>query len=229
MASRKRRLRKKRPSRERARRTAAQWLGRLKGGDGKATLHLPPDFVLWVFAGLLAHLDRRGDGHVADLAEGALMHGGGLSVHDGTRWQSAGPAHEASLRAIAQAFADLDLTRGHRQHPGAWEMLDRVAAAYTSFCVGLQPDGTESDRDYLDEELRRLGEENLSDTSIRKKFTRNIRRRLLRAALDDVARRQLSARATKRQIRARGDEIQRQLDRAGLLKLVGGSVLFVSA
>jgi hypothetical protein len=52
---------------------------------------------------------------------------------------------------------------------------------------------------------------------------------LLRAALDDVARRQLSARATKRQIRARGDEIQRQLQRAGLLKLVGGSVPFVSA
>jgi len=33
----------------------------------------------------------RGDAHVADLAEGALVHGGGLSVHDGTRWQSAGP------------------------------------------------------------------------------------------------------------------------------------------
>jgi hypothetical protein len=64
---------------------------------------------------------------------------------------------------------------------------------------------------------------------IRKKFTTNIRRRLLRAALDDVARRQLSARATKRQVRARGDEIQRQLQRAGLLKLVGGSVPFVSA
>lgn len=185
--------------------------------------------MLWVFAGLLAHLDRRGDAHVADLAEGALIHGGGLSVHDGTRWQSAGPAHDAALRAIAQAFVDLDLTSGRRPDRGAWEMLDRVAAAYTSFCVGLRPDGTESDRDYLDEELRRLGQENLSDSSIRKKLTTNIRRRLLRAALDDVARRQLSARATKRQIRARGDEIQRQLERAGLLKLVGGSVPFVNA
>jgi len=222
MARLKRRSRKGPESRERARRTAAQWLTRLKGGEGKAALHLPPDFVLWVFAGLLAHLDRRGDAHVADLAEGALIHGGGLSVHDGTRWQSAGPAHDAALRSIAQAFADLDLTSGRRPDRDAWEMLDRVAAAYTSFCIGLRPD-------YLDEELRRLGQKNLSDSSIRKKLTTNIRRRLLRAALDDVARRQLSARATKRQIRARGDEIQRQLQRAGLLKLVGGSVPFVSA
>ena len=230
MASRKRTgARKPKKSRERARRSAAQWLVRLKGGEGKAGLHLPPEFVLWVFAGLLAHLDRRGDAQIADLAEGALIHGGGLSVHDGTRWHSAGPAHEAALRAIAQAFADLDLTRGHRQDRGAWEMLDRVEAAYTSFCVGLRPDGTESDRDYLDEELRRLGKESLSDSSTRKKFRTNIRRRLLRAALDDVARRQLSSRATKRQIRARGDEIQRHLQRAGLLQLVGGSVPFVSA
>ena len=230
MASRKRTgARKPKKSGERARRSAAQWLVRLKGGEGKAGLHLPPEFVLWVFAGLLAHLDRRGDAQIADLAEGALIHGGGLSVHDGTRWHSAGPAHEAALRAIAQAFADLDLTRGHRQDRGAWEMLDRVEAAYTSFCVGLRPDGTESDRDYLDEELRRLGKESLSDSSTRKKFRTNLRRRLLRAALDDVARRQLSSRATKRQIRARGDEIQRHLQRAGLLQLVGGSVPFVSA
>ena len=230
MASRKRTgARKPQKSRERARRSAAQWLARLKGGEGKAGLHLPPEFVLWVFAGLLAHLDRRGDAQIADLAEGALIHGGGLSVHDGTRWHSAGPAHEAALRAIAQAFADLDLTRGHRQDRGAWEMLDRVEAAYTGFCVGLRPDGTESDRDYRDEELRRLGKESLSDSSTRKKFRTNLRRRLLRAALDDVARRQLSSRATKRQIRARGDEIQRHLQRAGLLQLVGGSVPFVSA
>src|SRR6266850_2306297 len=170
--------RKRAKSRERVRRSAAQWLARLKGGEGKAALHLPPDFVLWVFAGLLAHLDRRGDAHVADLAEGALVHGGGLSVHDGTRWQSAGPAHDAALRAIAQAFADLDLTRGRRQDRGAWEMLDKVEAAYTGFCVGLRPDGTESDRDYLDEEMRRLGQENLSDSTIRKKFRANLRRRL---------------------------------------------------
>jgi len=98
-------------------------------------------------------------------------------------------------------------------------MLDKVEAAYTGFCVGLRPDGTESDRDYLDEEMRRLGQENLSDSTIRKKFRANLRRRLLRAALDDVAHRQLSARATKRQIRARGDEIQRHLQRAGLLRL----------
>ncbi len=230
MASRKRIVsRKPKKSRERAHRSAAQWLTRLKSGEGKAALHLPPDFVLWVFAGLLAHLDHRGDAHVADLAEGALIHGGGLSVHDGTRWHSAGPAHDAALRAIAQAFADLDLSRGRRQDRGAWEMLDRVEAAYTGFCVGLRPDGTESDRDYLDEEMRRLGQESLSDSSTRKKFRTNLRRRLLRAALDDVARRQLPARATKRQIRARGDEIQRHLQRAGLLRLVGGSVPFVSA
>src|SRR5215510_4842857 len=115
MASRKRtRARKPGTRRARAHRPAAQWLARLKGGDGKTGLHLPPDFVLWVFAGLLAHLDRRGDSQIADLAEGALIHGGGLSVHDGTRWHSAGPAHEAALQAIAQAFADLDLTGGRR-------------------------------------------------------------------------------------------------------------------
>lgn len=227
MASGKRSSRKRGKSRERAHRSAAHWLARLKGGEGKSALHLPPDFVLWVFSGLLAHLDRRGDTHVADLAEGALVHGGGLSVHDGTRWQSAGPAHDAALQAIAQAFADLDLTRGRRQDRGAWEMLDRVETAYTGFCVGIRPDGTESDRDYLDEEMRRLGQGSLSDSAVRKKFRANIRRRLLRAALDDVARRQLSARATKRQIRARGDQIKRHLQRAGLLKLVGGSVPFL--
>ncbi|PYN87697.1 MAG: hypothetical protein DMD87_13520 [Candidatus Rokuibacteriota bacterium] len=221
--------RKRGKSRERGHRSAAQWLARLKGGEGKSALHLPPDFVLWVLAGLLAHLDRQGDAYVADLAEGALVHGGGLSVHDGTRWQSAGPAHDAALRAIAQAFADLDLTRGRRQDHGAWEMLDRVEAAYTGFCVGLRPDGTESDRDYLDEEIRRLGQGSLNDSSVRRKFRANLRRRLLRAALDDVARRHLSARATKRQIRTRGDEIQRHLQRAGLLKLVGGSVPFLGA
>jgi hypothetical protein len=219
--------RKRGKKRERVHRSAAQWLARLKGGEGKSALHPPPDFVLWVFAGLLAHLDRRGDTHVAELAEGALVHGGGLSVHDGQRWLSAGPAHEAALQAIAQAFADLDLTRGRRPDHGAWEMLDKVEAAYTGFCVGIRPDGTESDRDYLDEEMRRLGQENLSDSSVRKKFRANIRRRLLRAALDEVARRQLSARATKSRIRARGDEIQRHLQRAGLLKLVGGSVPFL--
>src|SRR5262245_29508835 len=125
--------RKRGKKRERVHRSAAQWLARLKGGEGKSALHLPPDFVLWVFAGLLAHLDRRGDTHVADLAEGALVHGGGLSVHDGTRWQSAGPAHEAALRAIAQAFADLDLTHGRRPDRGAWEVLDEVEAAFAGF------------------------------------------------------------------------------------------------
>jgi len=51
--------------------------------------------------------------------------------------------------------------------------------------------------------MRRLGQENLQRLDDRKKFRANLRRRLLRAALDDVAHRQLSARATKRQIRAR--------------------------
>src|SRR5213593_2051796 len=176
--------RKRGKSRERGHRSAAQWLARLKGGEGKSALHLPPDFVLWVLAGLLAHLDRQGDAHVADLAESALIHGGGLSVHDGTRWHSAGPAHDAALRAIAQAFADLDLSRGRRQDRGAWEMLDKVEAAYTGFCVGLRPDGTESDRDYLDEEMGRLGQKDLSDPLIRRRFRTNLRRRVLRAALD---------------------------------------------
>ena len=181
--------RRRRKSRERAHRTAAQWLARLKGNDGNAAAHLPPDFMLWVFAGLLAHLDRRGDANLADL----------------------------------------DLSRGRRQDRSAWEMLDKVEAAYTGFCVGLKPDGTESDRDYLDEELGRLGQKNLSDSAIRRKFTANLRRRLLRAALDEVARRQLPARATKHQVRQRGDEIRRRLQGAGLLKLVGGSVPFITA
>ena len=80
MSSRKRR--KSRKSRKRRRRTAAEWLARLKGSDGTVAVHLPPDFVLWVLAGLFAHLDRRGDSHLADLAEGALLHGGALAGHD---------------------------------------------------------------------------------------------------------------------------------------------------
>src|SRR5438132_11515708 len=144
MASRKRILwRKPKKSRERTHRSAAQWLTRLKGGEGKAALHLPPDFVLWVFAGLLAHLDHRGDAHVADLAEGALIHGGGLSVHGGTRWHSAGPAHDAALRAIDQEFADLDLSRCRLQDRGAWELPDKVETAYTVFSFGLRPDGAQ--------------------------------------------------------------------------------------
>jgi len=222
-------LRKRPKSRERAHRTAAQWLARLKASDGKAVLHLPPDFVLWVLAGLLAHLDHRGDAHVADLAEGALVHGGGLAVHDGTGWQTAGPAHEAALRAIAQAFADLDLRRGRRQDRGAWEMLDKVAAAYTALCVGLHPDGSESDRDYLDEEMGRLGRRDLSDSSVRRQFRTNLRRRVLRDALVEVARKQLSSRAPEAKVRERGEEIRRRLQRAGLLGLVGGSVPFISS
>src|SRR5262249_33557811 len=156
--------------RERAHRSAAQWLARLKGGEGKGGLHLPPDLDLWVFAGLLAHLDRRGVTHVADLPQGALIHRGGRRVDGLTRQLRAGPGHEGVLRSSAQAFADLDLTRGSRPARGAWEMLDRVEAAYTGLCVGIRPDGTESDRDYLDEEMRRLGQENLSDSSVRKKL-----------------------------------------------------------
>src|SRR5262249_60417324 len=107
MASQTRRSRKRgksraRTSRARAPRSPSQWLARLKGGEGKSALHLPPDFGLWVFAGLLAHLDRRGDMHVADLAEGALAHGGGLAGHGGTRRQSARPAPGAAARAAVQ-------------------------------------------------------------------------------------------------------------------------------
>src|SRR5947199_9845972 len=106
MASRKRIVsRKPKKSCERAHRSAAQWLTRLKGGEGKAALHLPPDFVLWVVAGLLPHLDHRGDTHVADLAESAPIHGGGLSVHGGTRRHRAGPAHRAARRPTAQGDA----------------------------------------------------------------------------------------------------------------------------
>lgn len=220
--------RKRRKPRERRRRTAAEWLSRLKGGGGKASIHLPPDFVVWVLAGLLAHLDRRGDAHLAELAEGALLHGGGLAAHDGTRLQSGGPAHQAALQAIAQAFADLDLSRGRRQDRGAWELLDKVEAAYTGLCVGLKPDGSQSDRDYFDEEVKRLGHRDLTDPATRRLFRTNLRRRVLRDALDDVARRRLSARATDREIRKEGDEIRRHLHRAGLLKLVGGSVPFIS-
>jgi hypothetical protein len=218
-----------RAPRERAHRTAAQWLTRLAGGQGKDAIRLPPDFMLWVLAGLLAHLDRRGDVHLADLAEGALVHGGSLTVHDGTGWQTAGPAHEAALRAIAQAFADLDLGRGRRQDRGAWELLDKVADAYTALCVGMNPDGSEANRDVLDEEMGRLGRPDLSDASVRRAFRTSLRRRVLRAALDQVARRELSPRSTGRQVRARAEEIRRRLQRAGLLKLVGGSVPFISS
>src|SRR2546425_3258855 len=224
MSSRKRR--KSRKSRGRRRRTAAEWLARLKGSEGKVAVHLPPAFVLWVLAGLLAHLDRRGDLHLADLAEGALLHGGGLAGHEGTRRQGGGPAREAALRAIAQAFADLDLRRGRRQNRGAWEMLDKVEAAYTGLCVGMTPDGAESDRDYLDEEMGRLGQKDLSDPLVRRRFRTNLRRRVLRAALDEVARRQLPARATDRDIRARGDDIRRRLGPPGPRNLEGGSSRF---
>jgi hypothetical protein len=70
MASRKHRKRRERPHH-----TAAQWLARLTGSDGKGAIQLPPDFVLWMLAGLLAHLDRRGDSYLADLTAGALIHG----------------------------------------------------------------------------------------------------------------------------------------------------------
>lgn len=189
---------------------------------------LPPDFVLWVLAGLLAHLERRGDAHLADLAEGALLHGAGLAVHDGTRLQSGGPTHQAALQAIAQAFADLDLSRGRRQGRGAWELLNEVEAAYTGLCVGQKPDGSQSDRDYFDEEMKRLGQKDLSDPATRRLFRTNLRRQVLRAALDDVARRRLPTRATDREIRKEGEDIRRRLHRAGLLKLVGGSVPFIS-
>jgi hypothetical protein len=212
-----RRLRKRR---ERPRRTAAQWLARLTDGDAKGPAQLSQDFVLWVLAGLLAHLDRRGDSHLADLAAGALVHGASLAVRDGAGWQRGGPAHQAALRTIAQAFADLDLSRGRRRDDaGAWQLLNTVDAAYTGLCVGLKPDGSASDRDYLDEEMQRLGRKDLRTT---------LRRRLLKLALEEVARAQLKARATERAIRARSRDMSRRLQRAGLLKLVGGSASFIS-
>jgi hypothetical protein len=223
MASRRPRKRRKRP-----RRTAAEWLAQLTASDTKETVQLSPNFVLWVLAGLLAHLDRRGDSHLADLAAGALIHGASLAVHEGARWQRGGPAHQAALRSIAQAFADLDLRRGRRQDKSAWDLLNTVEAAYTGLCVGLKPDGSASDRDYLDEEMQRLGRKDLGDPGIRRQFRTNLRRRLLSLALEEVARGQLSARATERGIRARGRDIRRRLQRAGLLKLVGGSVSFIS-
>jgi len=142
-------------------------------------------------------------------------------VHDGTRWQSAGPAHDAALRAIAQAFADLDLTHGRRQDRGAWEMLDKVEAAYTGFASGSDPTAPNPTATTSTRKCAASARRISATRRFRKKFRANLRRRLLRAALDDVAHRQLSARATKRQIRARGDEIQRHLQRAGLLRLVG--------
>jgi hypothetical protein len=220
--------RKPRRRRERPRRTAAQWLVRLTGGDAKDAAPLSPDFVLWVLAGLLAHLDRRGDSHLADLAAGALVHGASLAVHDGARWQRGGPAHQAALRTIAQAFADLDLSRGRRRDAGAWELLNTVDAAYTGLCVGLKPDGSASDRDYLDEAMQRLGQKNLRDPGVRRQFRTILRRRLLNVALEEVARAQLTARATERAIRARSRDMSRRLQRAGLLKLVGGSASFIS-
>jgi hypothetical protein len=212
--------RRPRKRRERSRRTAAQWLVRLTGGDAKEPAQLSPDFVLWVLAGLLAHLDRRGDSHLADLAAGALVHGASLAAHDGAGWQRGGPAHQAALRTIAQAFADLDLSRGRRRDDaGAWALLNSVDAAYTGLCVGLKPDGSASDRDYLDEEMQHLGRKDLRTT---------LRRRLLNLALEEVARTQLKARATERAIRARSRDMRRRLQRAGLLKLVGGSASFIS-
>src|SRR2546428_515655 len=116
-----------------------------------------------------------------------------------------------------------------RRRRTAAEWLARAETAYTGLCVGMAPDGSESDRDYLDEEMGRLGQKDLSDPLVRRRFRTNLRRRVLRAALDDVARRQLPGRATDRDIRARGDDIRRRLRRAGLLKLVCGSVPFTSA
>ena len=220
--------RKSRKRRERPHRTAAEWLARLTSNDGNDALQLPPDFVLWVLAGLLAHLDRRGDSHVADLAGGALIHGGGLTVQDDARWRRGAPSHQAALRTIAQAFADLDLRRGRRQDKGAWELLNTVEGAYTGLCVGLKLDGSTTDRDYLEEEIQRLGQRDLGDPGVRQQFRTKLRRRLLSLALEEVARRQLPARATGRDIRARGHDIRRRLQRAGLLKLVAGSVPFIS-
>lgn len=223
MASRRPRKRRARP-----RRTAAQWLARLTGGHAKDSGQLSLDFVMWVVAALLAHLDRRGDAHLADLAAGALVHGASLAVHDGARWQRGGPAHQAALRTIAQAFADLDLSRGRRRDAGAWDLLNTVDSAYTGLCVGLKPDGSPSDRDYLDEEMQRLGRKNLRDPGVRRQFRVVLRGRLLNLALEEVARAQLTTRATERAIRGRSHDIRRRLQRAGLLKLVGGSASFIS-
>jgi hypothetical protein len=220
--------RKHRKRRERPHHTAAEWLARLTGSDGKGAIELPRDFVLWMLAGLLAHLDRRGDAYLADLAAGALIHGGSLTVQDDARWRRGAPSHQAALRTIAQAFADLDLRRGRRPDKGAWELLNTVEAAYTGLCVALKPDGSASERDYLDEEMRRLGPKDLGDPVVRRQFRTNLRLRILRVALVEVARQQLPARATARDIRGRADEIRRRLRRAGLLKLVGGTVPFIT-
>jgi hypothetical protein len=222
MASRKHRKRRERPHH-----TAAEWLARLTGSDGKGAIQLPPDFALWILAGLLAHLDRRGDSYLADLAAGALIHGGSLTVQD-ARGRKGGPSHQAALRTIAQAFADLDLRRGRRQDKGAWELLNRVEAAYTGLCVAQKPDGSASERDYIDEEMRRLGSKDLGDPAVRRQFRTHLRLRILRVALEEVARQQLPARATARDIRAHGDAIRRRLRSAGLLKLVGGTIPFIT-
>lgn len=221
------RSRKRVKRRVRRVRTAARWLAQLTRGDGEPVT-LSPDFVLWVLAALLAHLDRRGDSHLADLAAGALIHGASLATSDSAPWQRGGPAHEAALRTIAQAFADLDLRRGRREDRGAWDLLNAVEGAYTRLCVGLRPDGSASDRDYLDDELQRLGRKDLGDPAVRRQLGTNLRRRLLDVALREVARGQLSTRATDADIRARSREIRRRLQRAGLLKVVGGTVPFVS-
>ena len=73
-----------------------------------------------------------------------------------------------------------------------------------------------------------MGEEILATLGSGSKFRTKLRRRLLSLALEEVARRQLPARATGRDIRARGHDIRRRLQRAGLLKLVAGSVPFIS-
>ena len=222
-------MRSRKPAKRRVRRvrTAARWLTQLKRSDGEP-LQPSPDFMLWILAGLLAHLDRRGDSHLADLAAGALIHGASLATRDSPPWQSGGPAHQAALRTIAQAFADLDLRRGRRQDKGAWDLLNAVEATYTRLCVGLQPDGSASDRDYLDEELQRLERKDLGDPAVRRQLRTNLRRRLLDGALREVARGQLSGRATNADLRARSREIRQRLQRAGLLKVVGGTVPFVS-
>ena len=76
--------------------------------------------------------------------------------------------------------------------------------------------------------MRRLGPKDLGDPVVRRQFRTNLRLRILRVALEEVARQQLPARATARDIREHGDEIRRRLRRAGLLKRVGGTVPFIT-
>src|SRR5207245_9310144 len=91
-----------------------------------------------------------------------------------------------------------------REDKGGWDVLNGVEAAYTGLCVGQKPDGSASDRDYLDEEMQRLRRKDLSDPVVRGQFRTNLRRRILSEALEEVARRQLPHRATERAVRARG-------------------------